>query len=187
MTKQVLFIQGAGEGAHEADAKLSESLGRALGSGYEVIFPAMPNEADIQYDEWKSVIEQALTQTQEPLILAGHSVGASIFLKCLSEIKARRVVDGIFLIASPFWGGDGWLYDGYERLELSEAAIGNLPRNVPVFLYYCQDDDTVPSEHMMLYAKLLPHATKRRLEEGGHQFNNDLSLVAEDIKNLESS
>jgi hypothetical protein len=36
MKKQVLFVQGAGQGAHEEDAKLAASLGKELGPGYEV-------------------------------------------------------------------------------------------------------------------------------------------------------
>jgi hypothetical protein len=44
MAKQVLFIQGAGEGAYDADKKLAESLQQALGSDYEVRCPLMPDE-----------------------------------------------------------------------------------------------------------------------------------------------
>src|SRR5215469_8678211 len=47
MVKQVLFVQGAGEAAHDAwDAKLVRSLERALGEGYRVLYPRMPDEAD---------------------------------------------------------------------------------------------------------------------------------------------
>ena len=40
MSKQVLFIQGAGAGAHdEWDNKLVESLARDLGPTYEISYP----------------------------------------------------------------------------------------------------------------------------------------------------
>ena len=44
-TRQILFIQGGGAGAHdEWDDKLVESLRRELGGGYEVRYPRMPGE-----------------------------------------------------------------------------------------------------------------------------------------------
>ncbi len=43
MKKQVLFIQGGGAGAYEADGKLAASLQEALGAEYEVRYPQMPN------------------------------------------------------------------------------------------------------------------------------------------------
>jgi uncharacterized protein len=184
MPKQVLFIHGAGGGAHAEDAKLAESLRRELGPDYEVIYPAMPNETDAPYDVWKQLIEKQIAEMQGAVILAGHSVGASILLKSLGEIKAKKPVAGIFLMATPFWGGAGWLYEGYEELELPGNLAANLPQGTPVFLYHCRDDDTVPSEHLALHKKLLPHATARQLDDGGHQFNNDLAIVAHDIMAL---
>jgi uncharacterized protein len=184
MSKQVLFIQGAGEGAHEEDAKLAESLRSTLGTDYEVIYPALPNGDDAPYDDWKAYIEKELAEMHEPVILAGHSVGASTLLKYLSEVKPKKPIAGVFLMATPFWGGDGWLYEGYEELELPDGFAAKLPKNVPVFLYHCRDDDTVPYEHLALFEKLLPHAVTRQLGTGGHQFNNDLAPIAEDIKSL---
>jgi hypothetical protein len=50
MPKQVLFIQGAGAAVHDAwDDKLVRSLERALGDGYSVLYPRMPDEADPHY------------------------------------------------------------------------------------------------------------------------------------------
>ena len=37
--KQVLFIQGGGEGGYEADAKLAASLQKGLGAAYNVRYP----------------------------------------------------------------------------------------------------------------------------------------------------
>lgn len=181
MPRRVLFIQGAGQGAHKADAKIVENLQHILGPDYEVVFPAMPNEADADYDAWKRTIENELAKTQEPTMLVAHSVGASILLKCLSEIAIRTRVSGIFLMAAPFWGGNGWLYDGYKNLELTNDIASALPPGVPVFLYHCRDDTIVPYEHLALYARLLPHANKCGLDEGGHQFSSGVSLVAKHI------
>jgi predicted alpha/beta hydrolase family esterase len=182
MPKQVLFIQGAGEGAHEADAKLAEGLHRALGLDYEIIYPVMPNEADAHYGNWKLHIEKELVAMQEPVILVAHSVGGSMLLKCLSEIKLKKPVAGIFVMAAPFWGGDGWRYEGYKDLELPEDLAARSLQGTPVFLYHCRDDDIVPYDHFTLYKKLLPHAAGRLLDTGGHQFDSGLDPVVQDIK-----
>ena len=185
MTKRILFIQGAGQGAYEADKNLVASLRKTLGSEYEVHYPAMPDEDDAQYDQWKQQIEKELAATQGPLILMGHSVGGSVVIKCMSEIQVKIPITGMFLIATPFWGGDGWRYEGYEKLALPQEIATGLPKGMSVFLYHCRDDEIVPFDHLSLYAQLLSQATVRELDEGGHQLNNDLSVVAEDAKSLQ--
>jgi hypothetical protein len=42
----------------------------------------------------------------------------------------------------------------------------------------------VPFEHLRLYEQEIPQATVRIFDQGGHQLNNDLSRVAEDIKRI---
>lgn len=184
MTKHVLFIQGAGAGAYEEDEKLAASLGHSLGSEYEVRYPAMLNEEDAPYEQWKQQIENEVTAMQEPIFLVGHSVGASVVIKYMSEVKVEKAIAGIFLIACPFWGGNGWRYEGYEELALPKAFATSLPKDTSIVLYHCRDDEVVPFEHLALYADILPEAQLRELDEGGHQLNNDLSVVAKDIKSL---
>jgi uncharacterized protein len=182
VTKHVLFIQGAGEGAYEEDEKLAASLRHALGSEYEVHYPPMPNEEDAPYEQWRAQIENELTTIQGSILLVGHSVGASVVIKYASEMTGEKPITGIFLIACPFWGGDGWRYEGWEELALPEAFATSL--NTIIVLYHCRDDEVVPFEHLALFADLLPQAQVRELDEGGHQLNNDLSVVAKDIKSL---
>jgi uncharacterized protein len=184
MSKPVLFLQGAGEGAHEEDKKLATSLRKALGMDYQVHYPTMLDEDNAAYEQWKQQIEKELAAILGPIILVGHSVGASIIIKFMSETKVKKPIAGIFLIATPFWGGDGWRYEGYEKLALPKELATKLPKGVPIFLYHCRDDETVPFDHLALYAQVLPQATVRELDAGGHQLNNDLSEVARDIKTL---
>jgi hypothetical protein len=61
MKQQILFIQGGGEGAYEADGKLVASLRNALGVAYEVLYPQMPNESDPDYGPWKGQIKKELS------------------------------------------------------------------------------------------------------------------------------
>jgi predicted alpha/beta hydrolase family esterase len=184
MTKHIFLIQGAGAGAYEMDKQLATSLSHSLGPQYEVHYPALPHEEDASYEKWKHQLEKELAPMQGPIVLVGHSVGASILIKWMSEMGAEKPVAGMFLLACPFWGGNGWRYSGYEELMLSEGGTTNLSKGRQLFLYHCRDDATVPFDHLALYAQILPVATVCERDEGGHQFNNDLSFVAEDIKSL---
>jgi predicted alpha/beta hydrolase family esterase len=185
MVKHVLFIQGAGEGAYDADKELADSLRQALGSDYDVRYPVMPDEGNAPYEQWKQQVETELATMSGPVLLVGHSVGASILAKCLTDIDVDKPVAGIFLIATPFWGGDGWQYEGYQKLELPKDLASKLPQDAQVFLYHSHDDETVPFSHLALYAKMLPRAKVREIASGGHQLNNDLTMIAKDIMSLE--
>ncbi len=186
MPVHVLFIQGAGRGAYDEDEHLADSLRNALGPRFEVRYPAMPNEDDAPYELWRQQIEQELAGVPGPVVVAGHSVGASVLIKWLSERQDGKTIAGVFLVACPFWGGDGWRYEGYEELALPPGFAAELPTEMPISLYHCRDDAVVPFEHLALYAHALPRATVRAFDEGGHQFNNDLSVVARDIASLPS-
>lgn len=184
MTKHVLLIQGAGKSAYEEEKKLTESLKKALGTDYEVRYPAMVDEENAPYEQWKQQIKKELAAMQEPIMLVGHSVGTSVIIKSMSDTEVKQRIAGIFLIAAPFWGGGGWRYEGYEELALPKGFAANLPRGVSIFLYHCRNDEVVPFDHLALYAQILPQAAVRELDVGGHQINNDLSEVARDIKTL---
>lgn len=183
MTSHVLFVQGAGQGAYDEDEKLVASLRSSLGQEYQVHYPAMPDEDDAVYDQWKAEIASELIALK-PDVLVGHSVGGSILIKFLTEMEPAGTLAGVFLIATPFWGGDGWRYEGWEALALPSGFPARLPRGVPVFLYHGREDEIVPFAHLALYARELPSATVRELDGRGHQLGNDLSIVADDIRNL---
>jgi hypothetical protein len=58
--KQVLFIQGGGEGAFAMDKPLAESLRRSLGPEYRIHYPAMPGEEDPNGEMWRGQVRQHL-------------------------------------------------------------------------------------------------------------------------------
>jgi predicted alpha/beta hydrolase family esterase len=98
-------------------------------------------------------------------------VGGAVLLRHLSEAKIDKPVAGVFIIAAPYWGAEEWQ--------------AGLPAGLPVFLYHSRDDEVVPFAHLAQFAEKFPQATIREFDGRGHQFNNDLSAVAEDIKGLE--
>jgi predicted alpha/beta hydrolase family esterase len=182
MRQQVLFIQGAGEGAHQEDGLLMASLQNALGSAYDVHYPKIHHEGEIEFAEWKTQRDRELAALEDEVILVGHSVGASVLLKYLSEGQVRKSIAGLFLIAAPYWGVDDfWKWEEARLPQDIANKLASIPR---VFFYHSRDDEIVPYAHLVLYTEKLPQATIRKFDGRGHQFNNDLSEVAEDIKSL---
>jgi uncharacterized protein len=85
LKRPVLFVHGGGEGAHEEDERLAESLRHTLGRGYDVRSPRMPDEEDPEYEAWRDKITSELAEMDDEVLLVGHSLGALILLRCLSE------------------------------------------------------------------------------------------------------
>lgn len=181
MKKEILFIQGGGNGGYEADAKLVSSLRKALGTAYKVHYPIMSSDETVPDFGWPNQIGKEISEIEGEVILAAHSLGASMLLKYLSENEHKKKIAGIFLIATPFWSGNE---DWVQGLKLQENFADNLPKDTPVFLYHCRDDEEIPFSHLTRYRKKIPRATFREIANGGHQLNNDLSLIAKDIQSL---
>ena len=180
MIRQVLFVQGGGKGTHDDwDDKLVASLRKALGSGYSVHYPRMPDEDRPDAAAWKKEIARALAELGDAAVLVGHSVGGAILVDHLADgVPDPRPV-AVFLIATPFIGDGGW---PSGDLRPTREAAAKLPAALPVYFYQGDGDDTVPSSHLGMFAKALPRATVRRLDGRDHQLNDDLSEVAHDIK-----
>ncbi|HEU4326771.1 MAG TPA: alpha/beta fold hydrolase [Roseiflexaceae bacterium] len=184
MKKHVLFIHGAGEGAFEEDGLLVASLQSALGVTYEVHYPTMPEDDSATYADWTAPIERELATLNDEVILVGHSVGASVLVKYFSEQQRDTPISSLFLLATPYWGADEfWTWDEARLPENVAGALASIPR---IFLYHSRDDDVVPFAHLALYAAKLPQATIREFNGRGHQFGNDLTEVAEDIRRAET-
>lgn len=178
--RHILFVHGAGDGAHKEDEKLAESLRRELGDAYDVRSPRMPDEGSPKVEAWKDRISEELAATDGEVVLVGHSLGALFLLKCLSEKEQDKRVAGLFLVAAPYVGAGGW---EVEEGALREDFASRLPEALPVFLYHGRGDEVVPFEHLALYKEKLPNATVRE-KDRGHQFGDDLSAVARDIKDV---
>jgi uncharacterized protein len=180
MQTSVLFIQGGGTGAYIEDRHLADSLERALGAGYEVQYPQMPDEENCPYPEWQAQIDARLAAATGAIALVGHSIGGSVLLKYLCDRRPTAHIAGLFVIAAPYWGADeAWRW---EEVALPEDAAAKLAGEWPLIFYHSRDDESVPFAHLELYAAKLPRATFRTFDGRGHQFRNDLSEVATDIK-----
>ena len=178
-TTHILFVHGGGEDGYGTDSKLADSLREHLGEKYEVTFPRMPAPDSDSADVWPKKIREAIT-ARSPSFLVGHSFGASNLLQYLVRYGTPETIQAVFLLAPPFWGSDSdW---DYEEYALPQHFADKISRTIPLFLYQCRDDEVVDVAHLDRYARAMPWATVRKLDHGGHQMGNDLSVVAKDIK-----
>lgn len=181
MKKQLLFIHGGGDDGYGEDAKLSASLQQLLGDDYEVIYPKMPSIDDSPDFGWLKQIAEEISRLKDDAIWMGHSLGGSMLLKYLSEHKVLKKAAGIFLLAPPFWkGNEKWK----QGLKLKKDYTESLPKDLPIFFYYCLDDEVVPLDQFKTYRQQLTWAIFHEFENGGHQLDNHLNQVSKDIKTL---
>lgn len=181
MNTRVLFVQGAGREGYREDQQLVDSLRAELGQAYEVEYPEMPDADNPKYAAWKDQIAEKSSALEGQVVLVGHSLGASLLLKWLSEESSVQPFVGLFLLAPPYWDDPEWPTAEYV---LRQDFASTLPEGLPVFVYHCQDDEVVPFAHLALYAAHLPQAKVRAQPTGGHQFGNTLGQVAQDIRRL---
>ncbi|MCE7041667.1 alpha/beta hydrolase [Dyadobacter sp. CY312] len=181
MEQLVKFFHGGGsEEDFEADEKLVSSLKKELGADYVLQYPFLPNDGSPDLGRRRQISSE-IAAGDDGVILVGHSFGASMLLVCLSESDVRKHIGGVFLLATPFWKGEE---DWVQPFKLNADFAEKIDKNIPLFFYHCRDDEEVPFEQQSVYRKHLPWASFHEVPAGGHQFNNDLRKVAEDIKSL---
>ena len=180
MGRTVLVIHGAGEPRRRQGKVYWEPLlGLDLGRGYVVRAPRMPRPAAPNYWAWARRIDDVMARLRKPL-LVGHSFGASVLLKYLSEAVRRPALAGLFLVATPFWGPD------FPEFALAPDFGVRLRDVSPLYLFHSRDDPEIPFEHLERYRRVLPHAIVRALDGRGHEFNQpEFPELAADIRRLE--
>jgi predicted alpha/beta hydrolase family esterase len=182
MTRQLLFVQGGGENAHdEWDSKLVANLEQELGPDYEIRYPRMPDEDNPEFARWSAALHKELDKLDRGAILVGHSIGATILVHSLAAEPPKQSPAGIFLVSMPFIGEGGW---PSEDIKPEPDLGAKLPAQSPTYLYQGDADEIVPAGHVDLIAKAIPQAAVRKLPGRDHQLNNDMSEVAADIREL---
>lgn len=182
MKKEVLFIHCAGpQGDHEGSGFLVSYLKKKLGPGYEVRFPEMPDPENPHYKPWKKELKRSLLDASDDVILVGHSLGASVVLKYLSEKSPSKPIAGLFLVGAVYWGKEDWQVEEYE---LDDNFSERLPPIPNIYFYHSKDDEVVPVSHLWYFAAMLPEAKIREFDHRGHLFGNGLPELIDDIKSI---
>ncbi len=183
MPRQLLFIHSSGSQDHDqGSSALLRHLREGLGSSYEITAPGMPDPDSPRYRPWEEHLAGLLARFDEPLVLAGHSLGGSVLLKFLSEHEVSHRIDGLFVISAPYWGEEpGWNIDEYKPEEGYGAKLAGIS---PLVLYHSRDDEIVEYEHLACYASELPTATVRELDGYGHEYRPGADAIVKDLLRL---
>ena len=176
--QNILFIQGGGEGGYEADEPMVHSLEKALGRGYKIIYPQIQSDMNKPDYGWLEQIGREVSRCDDEFILVGHSFGASMILKWLSEHQVDRDLKAVLLLAAPFWSGEE---DWKQGLILNDDFTDHLPDEIPIYFYHNKDDEEIPYVQMEEYRSGFPEGHFRLMNKGGHQFNNDLTFMVKDM------
>src|SRR5690606_11459360 len=109
---------------------------------------------------WLPAIAAALARQTEPFVAVGHSLGGSSLLQHLAAADALpEHLQGVVLLAVPFWGMPDWDFDGFEAYALPPGSGERLTPLRHVRLLLGDADDTVPVSHAERYRSVLPQAS----------------------------
>ena len=145
------------------------TLPEALGTGYHVLQPKMPNRENAKYAEWKLWFERFTPYIEDGVVFVGHSLGAVFLAKYLTEETFSKKIRATFLVAAPFdTDEDRGLAEFIppNNLEKLQAQGGE------IFLYHSKDDLVVPCAELEKYRERLPLAEVTVFDNRQH-FNQE--------------
>ena len=178
--KKILFSHSAGPqyGKGKGSYDLVKYLKAKLSDEFEVLFPAIERPSAPTYKKYKKMFASVFNDITEPIILVGHSLGASTLLKYLSEEEPEILIAGLFLVATPHWKSN------MKEFQLREGFQTSLKSVPSIFLYHSRKDTEVPFEHLGFYEKRIRNATVRKLPGKQHLFSKGLPELVSDIKTM---
>lgn len=182
MKPEILFIHSAGPQGHfEGSDFLISYIRKSLANSYSIHSPIMPDNDNPHYETWKEKLESEFNSIGDDLILIGHSLGGSVLLKYLSESTTSKHVRGLFLVATPYWGKQGWDVNEFALQKDFAAHLKNISR---IHLYQSKDDEVVEFSHIRYYSQQFPKATVHEVNHRGHLFSKGIPELIIDIQNL---
>ncbi|MDB5238873.1 MAG: hypothetical protein JWO00_208 [Candidatus Parcubacteria bacterium] len=155
------------------------NLHAALGEGYEVLSPEMPNWMNAKYAEWKIWFEKLFKFLDNGPIFIGHSLGGIFLARYFAENADKKKITALFLVAAPYRDRDSkdQLADFVLPKDLSRLEkLGD-----KVHLYASEDDPVVSFSSFKKYAKLLPQARTTVFKNKGHFRMAEFPEIVKDI------
>jgi len=145
------------------------SLPAALGEGYEILVPQMPNKTDARFEEWVLWFDRIVPFLKDGTVLVGHSLGGIFLAKYLSVRILPKKIGALILIAAPF---DAVAGESLGDFALPVSLSGTEKQVEKIFLFYSKDDPVVPFEQMIKYEEAFPKAVVKIFTDRQH-FNQE--------------
>ncbi|WP_088831969.1 DinB family protein [Paenibacillus tyrfis] len=180
MEKHIFFVHsgGAQGSPGQGSFDLVEWLRCSLEEEYRIHYPIIEKPEEPTYGMWKAMFDKEFPNLVGEVILIGHSLGGSMLLKYLSEVKIEFQIKALFLIAIPFWGESGWSMDDFD---LKNHFSKHLPVLPTVHFFHSFDDKIVPFQHVELYKSHFPNAIIHKINGNDHAFVDGLPKLVEQI------
>src|SRR5436190_16779609 len=178
--KKILFAHSAGPqyGSGKGSYDLVKYLNSKLAGEFKIVFPVIEKPDSPTYEKFKKMFASAFAEITGPVVLIGHSLGASTLLKYLSEERPGISSPGLFLVATPHWKSN------MKEFQLKEDFQASLKNIAAIFLYHSKNDTEVPFEHLEFYENAFTTAAVRKLPGKDHIFSKGLPELVSDIKSL---
>ena len=179
-TIKIFFAHSAGPqyGPGKGSYDLVKYLRTELPKEFQIIFPTIEKPNAPTYAKFKKMFKSAFAAITEPVILVGHSLGASTLLKYLSEEKPGVSILGLFLVSTPYWKSN---MKEFQLNKNFQASLAGIPK---IFLYHSKHDADVPIDHLEFYEQAFSTAVVRKLNGKEHIFSKGLPELVADIKSL---
>lgn len=177
---KIIFAHSAGAqyGPGKGSYDLVKYLRATLGKEFQILFPIIEKPGAPAYNKFKRMFKAAFAEIDEPVILVGHSLGASTLLKYLSEEKPGVAILGLFLVSTPYWKSD------MKEFQLERNFQTSLKHIPEIFLYHSKDDKDVPVDHLTFYENVFKTAVVHKIKGSEHIFSKGLPELVADIKSL---
>lgn len=160
-----------------------DSFARALGRGFSVLQPKMPNPENATYVEWSIWFWKFIPFIKSGAILVGHSLGGIFLAKYLATHRFPKKVKATILIAAPF--SDSGLNDESLRdFKLPASLKKFAAQGGRIFIYHSADDPVVPFRDAQEYSRTLPDATLRLFRRKKHFNQPTFPELVADIHSL---
>ncbi len=139
-------------------------LEESLADKFEIIRPSMPCKRNAKYLEWVIWLEKFFPFLSDNIILIGHSLGGTFWLKYLTENDFPVKISQLHLVAAAITETNEPLGD----FALPDDLGGVVRQVKDIFLYYSKDDLVVPFSDLEIVVSKLPQAKQVVFDNRGH-------------------
>lgn len=147
--------------------------------GYEWIFLQMPCRWNAEYNVWYMWFQKLVPYLRDDVILIGHSLGASFFVKYLYDQKIPVSIAQLHLVAPAVIKDQCEGLGGFATdLELFSGFQNNIPK---IHIYHSVDDEAVPYIHSEKLAEALSAAHFHKFTDRGHFLGEDFPEIKVNI------